>query len=90
MNLLNPRCLAHVYSAYQKKCSLLYEIQGSYAQRCCAVYDEKRRRVAEIKQKEAVVNGAVFGKDIFRLVVQPELDTVVAMAMVILLDLMFS
>ena len=66
----------------------MYEIEGSYSQRCCAVYDERRRCVAEIKRKEAVA-GVALGVDVFRLIVQPEMDTPVAMALVILLDQMF-
>ncbi|XP_028081353.1 protein LURP-one-related 8 [Camellia sinensis] len=69
---------------------MIYEIEGSYTQRCCAVYDGKRRRVAEIKRKEAV-GGVDFGMDVFRLIVkQPEIDSSVAMAVVILLDQMFG
>lgn len=73
----------------EKKC---YEIEGSYSQRCCKIYDEKRRIVAEIKKKEAPAGGAAFGTDVFRLVVvQPHLlDTALAMAFVILLDQMFG
>lgn len=54
------------------------------------MYDEKRRRVAEIRQKEAAVTGVAFGKDVFRLEVQPGCDAVVAMGMVILLDQMYA
>ncbi|XP_043698690.1 protein LURP-one-related 8 [Telopea speciosissima] len=68
---------------------LIYEIEGSYGQRCCAIYDERRRCVADIRPKEAV-GGVAFGVDVFRLIVQPELDTTVAMALVILLDQMFA
>ncbi|KAL3753243.1 hypothetical protein ACJRO7_000611 [Eucalyptus globulus] len=64
--------------------NVAYEIEGSYAQRRCTVYDATRRVVAEIRQKEAV------GSDVFRLVVQPGMDTAVAMALVILLDQMFG
>lgn len=64
--------------------NLAYEMEGSYAQRSCAVYDDRRHPVAEIKPKDAV------GNDVFRLVVQPELDMTVAMALVILLDQMFG
>ncbi|XP_059642988.1 protein LURP-one-related 8 [Cornus florida] len=67
----------------------VYEIEGSYSQRCCAVYDSERRRVAEIKRKEAV-GGVAFGVDVFRLIVEPEIDSAVAMALVILLDRMFG
>ncbi|KAL0929050.1 hypothetical protein M5K25_000990 [Dendrobium thyrsiflorum] len=66
-----------------------FEIEGSYAQRCCLVYDEKRRVVAEIRRKEAA-GGVQFGLDVFRLVVQPGFDVAVAMAIVILLEEMFG
>lgn len=102
VNILNSKCLAHV-SNYNKanegsrrsggsspnSKNVLYEIEGSYTQRCCAVLDKKRRRVAEIKQKEAV-GGVGFGVDVFRLVVQPEIDAALAMTLVILLDQMFG
>ncbi|KAJ6362730.1 hypothetical protein OIU78_003016 [Salix suchowensis] len=87
VSILNTKCLAHVAAGRNK--NVMYEIEGSYAQRCCAVYDEKKRRVAEIKQKETV-GGVAFGVDVFRLHVGPELDSSVAMAIVILLDQMFG
>ena len=86
VNMLNNKYLAQV----NNKNTMLYQIEGSYAQRCCAVYDSKRRRVAEIKRKEAAVGGVALGVDVFRLVVQPDLDTSVAMAFVILLDQMYG
>lgn len=89
VNLLNSRCLAHVSSCSGGyKCK--YEIEGSYGRRSCGVYDEMRRRVAEIRPKEASVKGVVFGKDVFWLVVQPGFDAAVAMALLILLDQMFA
>ncbi|KAB5561857.1 hypothetical protein DKX38_006814 [Salix brachista] len=89
VNILNTKYLAHVSPASGSNKNVMYEIEGSYAQRCCAVYDEKKRRVAEIKKKESV-GGVAFGVDVFRLIVDPEMDTSVAMAMVILLDQMFG
>ncbi|KAG6745460.1 hypothetical protein POTOM_052132 [Populus tomentosa] len=89
VNILNTKCLAHVSPASGSNKNVVYEIEGSYAQRCCAVYDEKKRRVAEIRQKESV-GGVAFGVDVFRLIVGPEMGTSVAMAMVILLDQMFG
>ena len=68
----------------------MYEIEGSYSQRSCAVYDGTRRCVAEIKRKEAAAAGVALGVDVFRLIIQPEMDTPVAMALVILLDQMFG
>ncbi|XP_059306893.1 protein LURP-one-related 8 [Lycium ferocissimum] len=95
VNLLNSKSLAQVYdqrkgAVSSPKKKVVYEIEGSYGQRCCAVYDNNHRRVAEIKRKEAV-KGVAFGIDVFRLIVQPdEIDPSMAMALVILLDQMFG
>ncbi|KAM6556121.1 hypothetical protein CsatB_003140 [Cannabis sativa] len=101
VKILNTRCLARVMSSGRggsespspkssSPSSTLYEIDGSYAQRCCVVYDHKRQRVAEIRRKEAGIGGVSLGGDVFRLVVEPHFDTSVAMALVILLDQMFG
>ncbi|KAJ0842804.1 putative tubby-like protein [Helianthus annuus] len=93
MNLLNGKAIANVSTTgspnNNNKKSVAYEIEGSYARRCCVVYDDKRRCVAEIKRKEAV-GGVALGGDVFRLVVQPELGSTVAMALVVVLDQMFG
>lgn len=69
----------------------VYEIEGSFSRRCCGVFDDTGRKVAEIKQKEAPVKGVALGMDIFNLVIQPGLiDPAFAMAIVILLDQMFG
>ncbi|WVZ98976.1 hypothetical protein U9M48_044343 [Paspalum notatum var. saurae] len=60
------------------------EVEGSYLRRCCTVYDERRRAVAEVRPKEAV------GSDVFRLVVQPGMEVSLAMAVVLALDQMFG
>lgn len=87
VNPLKSKCIAYVSGGGGK----MYEVEGSYSRRCCAVYDEKKRRVAEIKQKEASVKGVAFGGDVFRLVVNPGgIDTAAAMAVVILLDQMYA
>lgn len=91
MNLLNSRSLAQVSWINSKE---MYEIQGCYPQRCCGVYDEKRRLVAEIKRKEAEAMGGhrvALGLDVFHLLVyEPHIDPPTAMAIVILLDHMFE
>ncbi|XP_031485938.2 protein LURP-one-related 8-like [Nymphaea colorata] len=87
-NFLGSRSLAHVSCCHSK--AAFYDIEGSYAQRCCTVYDEKRRKVAEVKRKEAASGGVAFGADVFRLIVQPEMDAADAMALVLLLDQMFT
>ncbi|XP_062073073.1 protein LURP-one-related 8 [Humulus lupulus] len=98
-NILNTRCLARVMSPGRggsgspkssSPSSTLYEIEGSYPQRCCVVYDHKRQKVAEIRRKEAAIGGVSLGGDVFRLVVEPQFDTSVAMSLVILLDQMFG
>ncbi|KAL9994659.1 putative tubby-like protein [Helianthus debilis subsp. tardiflorus] len=93
VNLLNAKVIAHVSTTgspnNNNKKGVAYEIEGSYARRCCVVYDDKRRCVAEIKRKEAV-GGVALGGDVFRLVVQPELGSTVAMALVVVLDQMFG
>ncbi|KAM0028076.1 putative tubby-like protein [Helianthus debilis subsp. tardiflorus] len=93
VNFLNTKSLAHVSTTgspkNRNKKNVAYEIEGSYSQRSCVVYDDRRCRIAELKRKEAV-RGVVFGGDVFRLVVQPEIDSTVAMALVVLLDQMFG
>ncbi|XP_076906439.1 protein LURP-one-related 8-like isoform X2 [Bidens hawaiensis] len=95
VNFMKAKSIAHVThvsttaGSPKKKKSVAYEIEGSYAQRCCMVYDDKRRCVAEIKRKEAV-GGVAFGGDVFRLVVQPEIGSTVAMGLVVVLDQMFG
>lgn len=94
VHILNGKCLAYVSSAAGGKSNdqgVLYEIEGSYGQRNCGVYDQKRRRVAEIKRKEAAVGGVALGGDVFRLIVESDqLNTPLAMALVIVLDQMYG
>ncbi|XP_052171936.1 protein LURP-one-related 8 [Diospyros lotus] len=101
MSLLNTKSLAHVSSccggggkgssssSSPSSKKAMYEIKGSYAERRCTLYDGDMKAVAEIMPKEAV-GGLAFRGDVFRLVVQPEIDSAVAMAIVILLDQMFG
>ncbi|XP_076895981.1 protein LURP-one-related 8-like [Bidens hawaiensis] len=94
VNFMNAKSIAHVSTKggspnNGNKKNVAYEIEGSYSQRCCVVYDDKLRRVAEIKRKEAV-GGVALGGDVFRLVVQPEIGSTVAMGLVVVLDQMFG
>ncbi|KAK7382895.1 hypothetical protein VNO80_02051 [Phaseolus coccineus] len=92
VNILNNsknKCLAHLMSSLgtgNMKKEIAYEIEGSYSQRCCTFYSKNKRKVAEIKMKEGGAGGVAFGADIFRLIVQPDMDTALAMAFLILLD----
>ncbi|KAJ9544760.1 hypothetical protein OSB04_024467 [Centaurea solstitialis] len=89
VNFLNSKSLARVSSAKKSNKNATYEIEGSYTQRSCVVYDDKKRCMAEIKRKEAV-GGVGFGGDVFRLVVQPGMDSSVSMALIVILDQMFG
>ncbi|XP_020580766.1 protein LURP-one-related 8-like [Phalaenopsis equestris] len=84
VSLVRSKSLAHVIpcSAAGKFAEAMYDVEGSFAQRSCVVYDESHKPVAEIQRKETV------GDDVFRLVVQPGFDAALAMAFVILLERM--
>ncbi|XP_019151083.1 PREDICTED: protein LURP-one-related 17 [Ipomoea nil] len=91
----NLKVLAHVYRGGISDRRLVYVIEGSYVHRSCKVFDESRRMVvAEIKKKQSTVShGGVcvsFGLEVFVLVVRQGFDSGFAMAMVLLLDQMFS
>ncbi|WOK93665.1 hypothetical protein Cni_G02365 [Canna indica] len=89
-SLLHSKALARVTSgASGLNSCIAYNVEGSYSQRSCAVYDEKRRQLAEIKTKESA-QGISLGHDVFSLIVEPGLDADFAMAMVILLEQMFG
>ncbi|KAE8706359.1 hypothetical protein F3Y22_tig00110402pilonHSYRG00255 [Hibiscus syriacus] len=85
----NPNVLAYVYRRSSDK-RHAYTIEGSYSNRSCKVVDEKKRVVAEIKRKAAMSGGVSFGLDVFMLIVKAGFDPAFAMALVLLLDQMFS
>ncbi|KVI11310.1 LURP1-like domain-containing protein [Cynara cardunculus var. scolymus] len=88
-NLLSAKSLATVCLVGTLKRKAMYIIEGSYTQKCCLMYDDKHRCVAEIRRKEAN-NGVALGEDVFHLVVQPTIDPTISMALVIILDQMFG
>ncbi|KAK9276521.1 hypothetical protein L1049_006055 [Liquidambar formosana] len=93
INILhNANCslLAHVFRGTSSDKRHAYVIEGSYAHRSCKVLDESRKVVAEIKRKEAMIGGISFGVEVFLLIVWPGFDRGFAMALVLLLDQMFS
>lgn len=89
INILNHRVLANVFPGNSEK-RYVYRIEGSYANRSCKMLDGSRRVVAEIKRKQAMKEGVSFGVEVFLLVVSPGFDSGLAMALVLLLDQMFS
>ncbi|KAL3844543.1 hypothetical protein ACJIZ3_001946 [Penstemon smallii] len=91
------RVNAYVYDKIldrRKRYRHTYIIEGSYAHRSCKILDESRSVVAEIKRKEATtagLGGVSFGLDVFHLIVcKLGVDSRFAMAVVLLLDQMFS
>lgn len=91
VSLLRHRAaLAHVAGGggSGEKRRRTFDVEGSYSQRSVAVYDDRRRRLAEVQKKEAA-GGVGLGADVFRLVVEPGFDATVAMAVVVVLEQMF-
>ncbi|KAI3717438.1 hypothetical protein L1987_69051 [Smallanthus sonchifolius] len=92
-NIFNTKSLAYasiVGSAKNRnERNVTYEIEGSYAQKSCMVYDDGRTCVADIRRKEAK-RGVALGGDVFALVVQPSIDPATAMALVVIIDQMFD
>ncbi|KAG8375025.1 hypothetical protein BUALT_Bualt10G0056700 [Buddleja alternifolia] len=81
--------LAYVYSGSSGK-RYTYMIEGSYTHRSCKIMDDSRRVLGEIKKKEAMTGGVSLGLEVFHLIVKPGFDSRFAMAIVLLLDQMFS
>ena len=88
----NPKVQACVYriGSDSDKRHAAFTVEGSYAHRTCKVLDESKRPVAEIKRKETNSKHVSFGVEIFQLIVHPGFDPGFAMALVLLLDQMFS
>uniref|UniRef100_A0A7C9DSQ7 Uncharacterized protein n=2 Tax=Opuntia streptacantha TaxID=393608 RepID=A0A7C9DSQ7_OPUST len=64
-----------------------YQIEGSFSNRCCTVYDAMTREVvAEIRRKVDASANVVLGKDVFSLLVKPGFDAAFAMGLVLVLD----
>ncbi|GAA0170184.1 hypothetical protein Leryth_016164 [Lithospermum erythrorhizon] len=85
----NLNILAYIYLGVSDK-RHTYIIEGSYSNRSCKILDEKRRVVAEIKKKQDITKGVSYGSEVFVLIVSPGFDCGLAMAIILLLDQMFS
>ncbi|KAH9308860.1 hypothetical protein KI387_036771 [Taxus chinensis] len=62
-----------------------YQIEGSYANRSCAVYNTSRNIVVEMKRKQ-VSSEITLGGDVFSVIVQPGFDQAFVMGFVVILD----
>ncbi|GMN50006.1 hypothetical protein TIFTF001_019167 [Ficus carica] len=63
-----------------------YQIEGSFAQRCCTIFNAGKESVAEIRRKVDASTNVVLGKDVFSLCLQPGFDGAFAMGLVLVLD----
>jgi hypothetical protein len=94
VNILNGNhnVQAYVYrvASDSDKRHAAFTVEGSYAQRTCKVLDQYKRVVAEIKRKETNTKDVSFGMEVFQLIVYPGFDPGFAMALVLVLDQMFT
>lgn len=63
-----------------------YQIDGSFANRCCTISNAMKETVAEIKRKVDASTHVVLGKDVFSLCLKPGFDGAFAMGLVLILD----
>lgn len=64
-----------------------YQIEGSFSQRSCTIYDAVTREVmAEIRRKVDASANVMLGKDVFSLLLKPGFDAAFAMGLVLVLD----
>ncbi|XP_059643696.1 protein LURP-one-related 12 [Cornus florida] len=63
-----------------------YQIEGSFGQRCCTIYNAAKETVSEIRRKVDASTNVVLGKDVFSLCIKPGFDSAFAMGLVLVLD----
>lgn len=66
-----------------------YQIEGSFVQRCCTIFDAAEGRestAAEIRRKVDASTQVVLGKDVFSLCLKPGFDAAFVMGLVLVLD----
>ncbi|KAI4355750.1 hypothetical protein L6164_004493 [Bauhinia variegata] len=63
-----------------------YQIEGSFSQRCCTVFNTLKESVAEIRRKVDPTTSVMLGREVFSLCVKPGFDAAFAMGLVLVLD----
>ncbi|KAK9281575.1 hypothetical protein L1049_004478 [Liquidambar formosana] len=63
-----------------------YQIEGSFGQRCCTIFNAGKECVAQITRKVDASAHVVLGKDVFSLFLKPGFDGAFAMGLVLVLD----
>lgn len=67
-----------------------YQIEGSYAQRCCTILNAEKESVAEIRRKVDASANVRLGKDVFSLSLRPGFDRAFAMGLILVLDQIYG
>uniref|UniRef100_A0A803P045 Uncharacterized protein n=1 Tax=Cannabis sativa TaxID=3483 RepID=A0A803P045_CANSA len=63
-----------------------YQIEGSFGQRNCTIFNAAKESMAEIKRKVDTSTNVVLAKDVFSLCLKPGFDGAFAMGLVLILD----
>ncbi|KAL2539318.1 Protein LURP-one-related 12 [Abeliophyllum distichum] len=63
-----------------------YQIEGSFANRHCTIFNAEKEIVAEIRRKVDASTNVVLGKDVFVLSLKPGFDGAFGMGLVLVLD----
>ncbi|KAB5574264.1 hypothetical protein DKX38_001458 [Salix brachista] len=63
-----------------------YQIEGSFANRSCTIFNAAKESMAEIRRKVDASTNVVLGKDVFSLCLKPGFDGAFAMGLVLILD----
>ncbi|KAL2462753.1 Protein LURP-one-related 12 [Forsythia ovata] len=63
-----------------------YQIEGSFANRQCTIFNAEKEIVAEIRRKVDASTNVILGKDVFLLSVKPGFDGAFSMGLVLVLD----
>ncbi|KAA8541920.1 hypothetical protein F0562_023072 [Nyssa sinensis] len=67
-----------------------YQIEGSFAERCCTIFNAAKETVAEIRRKVDASANVVLGKDVCCLYIKPGFDGAFAMGLVLVLDQIYG
>lgn len=63
-----------------------YQIEGSFANRHCTIFNAEKEIVAEIRRKVDASTNVVLGKDVFLISLKPGFDGAFGMGLVLVLD----
>ncbi|XP_011012351.1 PREDICTED: protein LURP-one-related 5-like [Populus euphratica] len=63
-----------------------YQIEGSFANRSCNIFNAEKESMAEIRRKVDASTNVLLGKDVFSLCLKPGFDGAFAMGLVLILD----